>query len=308
MQVALFGGSGFVGSYLVEELLRRQHQPVLLVRPGSEGKITERDRCRLVPGDIRDDAAVRDTLVGCDAAIYNIGILREFPKQGITFEELQFRGAVRAIDAALEGGVKRFLLMSANGVKVEGTPYQTSKYRAEEHLKGSGLDWTIFRPSVIFGDPRGQMEFCTQLQAQLITPPLPAPLFYDGLLPFQAGAFQLAPVHIADVAALFVKSLEMPETIGQTYRVCGPDTLSWKAIIGLLARVSGKSKLLLPAPAGVVKTVAAWLEGFAFFPITRGQITMLMEGNTCDVPTPFAQFGITPTRFDETTLCYLKAA
>lgn len=306
MQVALFGGTGFVGSYLVEELLRHQHQPVLLVRPGSESKVVQVEQCRLIPGDIQDSAAIRRTLDGCDAVIYCIGILREFPKQGITFDELQFRGAVRVIDAALEAGVKRFLLMSANGVKAEGTAYQTSKYQAEQHLKGSGLDWTIFRPSVIFGDPRGKMEFCTQLQEQLIKPPLPAPLFYSGLLPLNAGGFELAPVHIANVAESFVKSLNMPEAIGQTYGLCGPDNLTWKAILQRLAQVTGKSKLMVPAPVAVIKTAAAALDSFEFFPITRDQITMLLEGNTCADQTPFAQFGITPRHFDEATLSYLK--
>ncbi|NJN48205.1 MAG: NAD(P)H-binding protein, partial [Candidatus Competibacteraceae bacterium] len=127
--------------------------------------------------------AIRQTLTGCDAAIYSIGILREFKNRGITFDELQYQGAVRAIDAAVDLGVKRFILMSANGVKAEGTPYQISKYRAEQHLQNTDLDWTIFRPSVIFGDPRGKMEFCTQLQAQLINPPIPAPCSMPGYYP-----------------------------------------------------------------------------------------------------------------------------
>ncbi|MEZ5583238.1 MAG: NAD(P)H-binding protein [Candidatus Competibacteraceae bacterium] len=306
MKVALFGGTGFVGSYLVRELLQHQHQPVLLVRPGSESKVEQREHCVLVPGDIKDLAAIRQTLTGCDAAIYSIGILREFKSRGITFDELQYQGAARTIDAAVELGVQRFILMSANGVKAEGTPYQTSKYQAEQHLQNTQLDWTIFRPSVIFGDPRGKMEFCTQLQAQLIKPPIPAPLFYPGLLPFNAGGFELAPVHIEDVATVFVKSPSLPETIHQTYGLCGPDVLSWKAIIERLGQASGKRKWTVPAPALAIKPLAALLEGFEFFPITQGQITMLMEGNTCAIPTPFSVFGVTPTPFDEAALAYLK--
>ncbi len=105
--------------------------------------------------------------------------------------------------------------MSANGL--DGTPYQRTKFQAEEALRASGLDWTIFRPSVIFGDPRGQMEFCTQLKRDIIDSPLPAPLFYKGLLPLDAGAFELAPVAVADVAAAFCHALTHPETIGQSY-------------------------------------------------------------------------------------------
>lgn len=306
MKVAVIGGTGFVGSYLVDELIAQSHQPVLLVRPGSESNVRHQELCTLVSGDVKDPEAVRKTVAGCDAAIYLIGILREQERQGITFEELQYRGAQRTIDLAVEAGVPRFLLMSANGVKPSGTPYQSTKYRAERHLMSTELDWTIFRPSVIFGPPRGRMEFCTQLYEQIIKPPYPVPLFYEGLLPLQAGTFRLAPIHVKDVATIFAKSLTLPETCKKTYGLCGPEALEWRAILQLLSEVVGKYKVAVPVPAFGVKWAAAVMEGFPFFPITRDQITMLMEGNTCDSSEVFALFGITPTRFDRETLAYLK--
>lgn len=306
MKVAVIGGTGFVGSYLVDELLKQGHQPVLLVRPGSESKVEQRERCTLLPGNVKDQASVRQTLKGCDAVIYNIGILREFKNQGITFEELQHRAAVRTMDAALEKGVRRFILMSANGVKAGGTPYQTTKYQAEQSLKKTDLDWTIFRPSVMFGDPKGEMEFCTQLKGQMIAPPLPAPLFYEGLFPWNAGSFKMAPIYVGDVATIFIKSLTMPETVHQIYGLCGPETFDWKSIIGIIGRAIGKHKLTLPAPAFAVKSMAALLDRFEFFPISRDQITMLMEGNTCDSTEIFKLFKTAPTRFNEQTLSYLR--
>jgi NADH dehydrogenase len=306
MKVALIGGTGFVGSYLVAELVQRGHQPVLLVRPGSESKVVQQEKCILVSGDVKDRQAVHKSMAGCEAVIYCVGILREFKDQGITFEELHFQGSVRTIDTARELGVKRFILMSANGVKADGTVYQTTKYRAEQYLKQSDLNWTIFRPSVIFGDPKGKMEFCTQLYEQMIKPPIPAPLFYQGLFPIHAGSFVLTPIHIEDVATVFVKSLTMPETFHQTYGLCGPDVVDWKSIIRLLARVTGRSKLMVPAPAWVVRAIAVLLEEFAFFPISRDQITMLLEGNTCDSSEVFKLFGLSPRRFDETSLAYLR--
>lgn len=308
MKVAVIGGTGFVGSYLVDELLRQGHQPVLLVRPGSESKVVQRERCMLAPGDVKEAQAVRNTVQGCDAVIYVIGIMREFREQGISFEELHHRSAARTADLAQEVGVKRFILMSANGVKAKGTPYQTSKYRAEEHLKSTSLDWTVFRPSVIFGDPRGKMEFCTQLRDQLINPPFPMPLFYEGLVPNNPGSFKLAPIHVKDVAAVFVNSLTLPETVHQTYGLCGPDAFTWKTLLEMIATACGKHKLALPVPAWGVQTMASLFESFSFFPITRGQITMLLKGNTCDSSEVFTLFGITPIRFNEASLTYLKRA
>ena len=306
MKVALFGGTGYVGSYIIDELLRNHHHPVLLVRPGSEDKIRQRERCSLVSGDIKNSVTIEAALDGCEAAIYLIGILREAPGKGVTFEEMQYLGARRVIDLAVAAGTARFLLMSANGVKPEGTPYQTTKYRAEQYLKATALNWTVFRPSVIFGDGRGYEEFCTMLYLQMIKPPLPAPLFYQGLSPMRAGTFKMAPIHVRDVAEIFVKSLTLSQAYRRTFPLCGPDALEWREIIRRIGGVVGKQKVMVPAPAFGVKTAAAVLDRFAFFPVTRDQITMLLEGNTCDSTECFETFGLVPTRFNDNSLAYLR--
>ncbi|MBK1705324.1 NAD(P)H-binding protein [Halochromatium glycolicum] len=304
MKIGIIGGTGFVGSYIVDALAGRGHELQVLTRPGSEHKLEAQPGCTAVHGDVSDEGAIRACLDGADAAIYLIGILREQPQQGITFDALQRRGAERTIGIAEALGVERFLLMSANGIETAETPYQTTKLAAEDRLKASSLQWTIFRPSVIFGPPRGKMEFCTQLKAELIDSPLPAPLFFAGLSAFNAGKFELAPVHVEDVAAAFALSLERDETIGRTYELCGPDPASWKAILKAIAAATGKSKLMVPAPAMVLEPVASVLGRFSWFPVTRDQLRMLLAGNTC-ADDGLGQLGITPRRFDQTSLAYL---
>lgn len=307
MKVGIIGGTGFVGSYIIDALLEAGHIPRVLVRPGSEGKLIQAERCESVAGDVSSPVALERCLQGADAVIYLIGILREFPARGITFEDSQYNGVERTVAAAQKQGVKHFVLMSANGVKPGGTRYQDTKYRAEACVKASGLEWTIFRPSVIFGDPRGKMEFCTQLQHELVKPPIPAPLFFTGLNVTQAGKFCMAPVHVKDVATAFVTALVNPSANGQTYTLCGPDALSWKAIIQTLAEASGRSsKLMLPAPADVIKLVAGVLDGHAWFPITRDQIVMLLEGNTCRDMSAWAALQIQPHSFALKNLGYLR--
>jgi uncharacterized protein YbjT (DUF2867 family) len=307
MRVAIFGGTGFVGSYIIDALVERGHQPVALVRQGSEDKLRHPNECEQVGGDIDDAEAVAETLAGSEAAIYNIGILREFPDRGITYDALHHEGAVRAIDAAQAAGVKRFLLMSANGVKPDGTGYQRTKYAAEQYLQRTDLAWTIFRPSVQFGDPRGRMEFATQVYQEIVRSPLPAPIFYDGLLPFDAGTFRMAPVHVSEVAEAFARSLGADQSVGRIYPVCGPDALQWKSIIEMLAEAGGTHKLTLPAPVWGVKLAASVLDRFEFFPITRDQITMLMEGNTCGDASWSDELGIQRRRFTPENLSYLRA-
>ena len=306
MKVTVFGGTGYVGGYLIDELLGKGHHPVLLVRPESRDKVRHRERCTLIDGDIASPDSVRAALSGADAAIYNIGILREFPSSNVTYEALHFEGAKRAIDAAEEAGVRRFLLMSANGVKADGTGYQRTKYMAEQHLKSTGLDWTVFRPSVLFGEPRGRMEFATQLYRDIVRSPLPAPLFYEGLLPLNAGEFRMSPVHVKDVASVFVQALEMPETAGQIFTLCGPLSLSWKEILKTIAAAAGTKKRMFPAPVMLLKGLAAALDQYAFFPVTRDQLTMLMEGNTCDEHDALHTFSLEPAPFDTTSLSYLQ--
>ena len=248
MKVALFGGTGFIGSYIVDELILRGHHPALLVRPGSENEIRNPDSCTAVSGSITDSDSVCKVLDGCDAVIYCIGIIREYPNKGITFEELHYKGTCRVIDKALDSGIKRFLYISANGVKADGTGYQKTKFQAEKYIRESGLDWTIFRPSVVFGDPFGRKEFCTDIRDKLINIPIPAPLFYKGLSPGNPGNFKISPIHVIDVASVIVQSMVLDESIGKTYPLCGPRSIAWKELIENIAAAMGKKYYLFRCP------------------------------------------------------------
>jgi NADH dehydrogenase len=307
MRVGILGGTGFVGGYLVDALLTKGHRPVVLVRPGSEERVRWRERCTLIGGEVADEGAVRALVQGSDALIYNIGILRERPGRGITFEALHWRGAKRAMDLAVDAGGRRFLLMSANGVRADGTAYQRTKYQAEEYLRTTGLPFTIYRPSVIFGPPWGHMEIATQLHRDIIRPPLPAPLFYRGLLPSDSGAFRLAPIHAEEVAGAFVQGLEDPQAIGRTILLCGPEDLTWRELLRRIAAAAGQPrKLMIPVPAAPLGLAARLLERFPPFPITADQLRMLIEGNTCESGGGDVARG--RSRFDVTNLAYLASA
>ena len=305
MQVAVFGGTGFVGGYLVEALLAAGHEPSLLVRPGSETKLRSADRCRITAGDISSERSIEAALQGCDAFIYNIGILKEFPRRGITFEALQFDGVRRVTAAARRCGVSRALLMSANGVKQPGTPYQETKYRAEQLVLGSGLSATVFRPSVIFGDSGGLQEISSQLYHDLVRPPVPAVGFHNGWNPRGNGVV-LSPVHVRDVADAFVTALTNEATIGKTYALGGPEVLTWSAMIERIATAVGRDKWILPMPIGFMKFGALLFDWLPFFPATRDQLTMLAEGNTADPAEIRLLIGREPVPFTPENLAYLR--
>ena len=308
MRVALFGGSGFVGSYIIDQLIESGHVPRVLVRSGSQNKIISPDNCEIVEGDITSKDAIMNVLEDAEAVIYNIGIIRESPGRGVTYEKLHFEGAVSCMDAAADKGIKRFILMSANGVCANGVGYQKTKWMSEQYLKNTNINWTIFRPSLIFGDPRGQdrPEFCTQLKKDLINLPIPAPLFYEGLIPFNAGSFSMSPIHVRDVADILVSSIEQENHYGKTVDLGGEKEVTWKEIIKIISNAYGKKKWAVPAPIIAVKTVAAMFERFSWFPVTRDQLTMLVEGNTCDSTKFFSENNIKPISFNSDNLSYLK--
>jgi NADH dehydrogenase len=305
MKVGIIGGTGFVGGYLVDALLAARHPVFALVRSGSEAKLRAPGLCRVTHGDLADQGAIAAMLERCEAVIYNVGLLREYPAQGITFEEAHYEGVSRVIEAARNAGVRRFLLMSANGVESTSTPYQKTKYRAEGLVEASGLDITIFRPSVIFGDPRGAMEIATQLYEDLVRPPVPAPGFHTGFSA-SSGPVLMSPVHVEDVAAAFVSALEDPDTYGRTIRLGGPAPLSWTEMVKRVAAAAGKEKMVLPMPIGLMKFGARLLDWLPSFPVTRDQLTMLAEGNVAPPDELRKLLGAAPRAFTVENLGYLK--
>ena len=197
--------------------------------------------------------------------------------------------------------------MSANGVNADGTGYQKTKILAEEYLKSVDLDYTIFRPSLVFGDPRGngRPEFCTQLKEDMLSLPFPSPNFFQGLNPFNSGNFAMSPIHAKDVASIFVKSINEMKTFKKTFHL-GGKAIYWKDIIKIISGAYGKKKWTIPAPALLIKSLAAIFGRFEWFPITEDQITMLMEGNVCDSEEIFSMLEIKPIPFNSESLSYLK--
>ena len=308
MKVLLMGGTGFVGSYIIDELINNEIVPRLLIRKGSEYKLLQAEQCELVFGDISHDSAIRDAMQDCDAIIYNIGIIREFPEKGITFQCLHYIGVKKCVEIAKELNINRFILMSANGVYNNRTEYQKSKLLAEEYLKSADLDYTIFHPSLIFGDPRGnnRPEFCTQLKKDMLSLPFPAPIFYTGLNPLKAGNYALSPIHAKDVATIFVKSIQEEKTVKKTFSL-GGETYYWRDIISIISKAYEKNKWTIPVPVFAIKGIAKLFERFSWFPITNDQLTMLIEGNVCQSKNIYRMFDITPIPFNFETLDYLRS-
>jgi len=270
MKIFIAGGTGFVGGHLTTELLQRGHELTLLShsRTGAaEAGIT------LVKGDVTAPASFGAAMKGCDAVINLVGIIREFPARGITFERLHVEATASMVQAAQHAGVLRYLQMSALGTRLDAVSgYHRSKWRAEELVRGSGLAWTIFRPSLIFG-PKD--AFVNMLAGNLRLAPV-MPTMGD-------GNYRLQPIHGADVARCFADALEKPETAGKIYELCGEDRLTYHDLLDAIAEALGRRHPWKPAlPLSLMKPVIKALQGISFFPITMDQLQMLLEENICD--------------------------
>jgi len=295
MRVLVAGATGFVGNQVVSELLARGHTVRCLVRPGSEGKLKDRARVEAAPGDVLDAGSVEQAARDCDAAINLVGIIREFPGRGMTFERLHYDATINVLEAARDAGAWRFLQMSALGARPgPADPYHTTNFRADEYVRLSGLAYTIFRPSVIYGPGDQSINlFARQIRRFPIFP-----IIGD-------GRYQMQPVPVETVARAFALALELPDTENRIYEVGGPEALSFNEIIDTLALVLGGKIIKIHLPVWTIKS-AAWLFGrFPWFPLTTGQIRMLLEGNTGEAGDFYQDFGLSQTSFKEGLTSYL---
>jgi len=296
MLVLVTGASGFVGNEVVKELLARGHEVRALVRPGSEKKLQERDRVVLFPGDCLHPESLVPAAQGCEAVIHLVGIIREFPGRGITFERVHVQATKNVVDAAKAAGARRYLHMSALGARPEpADPYHVTNFRADQYVMASGLTYTIFRPSVIYGP--GDQSF--NLFARQIRRLKFFPVIGD-------GNYKLQPLPVTTVAQAFALALELPQTENRIYELGGPESLTFNEIIDTLARVLKRRIRKVHQPVWCMQMAAKMCGRFRWFPLTPGQLRMLLEGSTCD-PTPFYRdFGLTPVPLEEGLARYLS--
>ncbi|WP_456434463.1 complex I NDUFA9 subunit family protein [Thermosulfuriphilus sp.] len=289
MKIFVTGGTGFVGRALLKALCQKGHSILALVRPGSEKKIIPGVEIAL--GNVLDPPAIlAERMAGCEAIIHLVGIIREFPGRDITFSALHVRATEHIVSAAHQAGIKRYLHMASLGTRPEATSaYHQSKWAAEEIVRSSNLEWTIFRPSVIFGP---EDSFVNLLAEMIRKVPL-VPIIGD-------GTYRLQPVAVEVVAEAFSLALEMPETVGKVYEVCGPEPLSYNTIVDHIAQAMGKRVLKIHLPVFLMRLLASLLGRFAFFPLTVDQITMLLEENVCQDTEAFYQtFDLPKVTFKE---------
>lgn len=269
--VTVFGGSGFLGRYIVQRLARAGWQVRVAVRHpgraaflkplGDIGQITP----LYVP--LRDAEAVAAVLEDADAAINLTGILYESGKQ--TFQAVHVDGARTIAEAAAAAGVSALVHVSAIGAGAEApAAYARSKGEGEAAVRAAFPEAVILRPSVVFGP---EDDFFNRFANMARFSPA-LPLIGGGKTRFQ-------PVYVGDVARAAVKVLTDPACRGKVYELGGPRTYTFKELLQLLLKVVQRRRCLVALPFGVARLQAAFLEWLPKPPLTRDQVTLLRRDN-----------------------------
>lgn len=287
MKVFLTGATGFVGGHLLKRLVDEGHTVRALVRDPRNTNIPPNSQIELVHGDVAEGTGLDEGTKGCDAVIHLVGIIAESGKA--TFESVHHVGTRNVVEAALRNRIGRFVHMSALGVRADGvSEYQTSKWKGEEAVRGSGIPYCILRPSLIFGRGSGFVN-------QMVDVMRKAPLFRP--VP-GSGKFRFRPVFVGDVAACFTQALTNDASTNNAVELGGADDLSLNEILDEIARCAGIRKTPFHVPLALMYAGAAVAQTvLPHPPVTIGQLRMLKEGSTCDIRPMMQIFRIKPVGF-----------
>ncbi len=289
MKIVVAGATGFVGDGIVNNLRSAGHELIAIVHSPRSGEDLRANHPEItqVIADVSDDAAIRSVegaFAGSDTLVYLPGLLRQFPKQGRTFQKVHVEGVRTLLASATRSGISRWVQMSALGTRANAvTEYFKTKWQAEELVRASALDWTILRPSIVFGTtPTKKISFVNEIAKVTRTAPL-LPIFGD-------GNYRMQPIALEVVADAVAKALNQKETIHQSYDLGGPEKIAYEEIMRLISRAEGKNKPVVHIPFGLVEFMASLLDRFAVFPFTRDQLTMLKEENIVHDPAREREF------------------
>lgn len=288
MRILITGGTGFVGRSIVERL-KDGHEITLLRRDGAAASNVP-GTTNMV-GDVTDPSSIRDKLNGFDAVVHLVAIIEEHGES--TFDRVIRQGTENIVEAARIGGVPRFIHMSALGARDDPDyPYHQAKWRAEQAVKSSGLDWTIFRPSVIFGHGDG---FITVLAGVVRSFPF-TPIAGNGKALFQ-------PVQVNDVADCFVRAVDDPATtVGHVYELGGGKPYSYDAMIDAISHQEGVKRRRVHIPLPIMKAVVAGsapLPNALRPPVTSEQLKMLSLDNSTEHSATAALIGRAPVALED---------
>ncbi len=294
--IIVTGGSGYVGSHIVRRLVEIGRPVRAMVRSRrraeQEGRLSGLD-VQIVEGDVTRPETLGPVMDGATAVVHTVAIAIE--TGGLTYEQINYQGTVNVVEAARAAGVRRFINLSQLGAD-PNLPYRflASKGKAQEYVAASDLDWTAFRPSVIWGP---EDEFANTFARLVPFSPIIFPIVGGKEAKFQ-------PVWVEDVVTCIVKALDDPGTIGKEYELGGPEILTLEEIERRTLQAVGARRLMVRFPMPLLRLAVALMEVLLPAPpVTRSLLELLAVSNVTTAnaigefvpdPRPFTPENIAP--------------
>ena len=288
MEIAVMGATGFVGSHLVPHLVAAGHRVRAVSRdgerlPGWGSEVDSRD------ADVSSGAGVAEALRGAEAVVHLVAIPRE--RGGRTFQDVNVRAVGRTLAAAEAEGVRRIVHLSVLGASDDPKlRYLHSKWRGEELVRESGLEWVVLRPSLLFGEGDG---FFNLVKVTLTW-------WSPGIVAIPGdGSARFQPLSVDDLAIAVERSLVEPGRAGSVYEIGGPGYLSYREIVDRVMAVTGKRRLKLGLPVPIISALTAVTDRILpIFPVSHDQIASLGRPNSTDLDAFERAFDVEPRPFD----------
>jgi uncharacterized protein YbjT (DUF2867 family) len=255
------GGTGFVGQEVVEKLAGLGHAVRVLVRhPERKNPFARLPRVELARGDALKPETLAAAMAGVQAVIHLIGIITE--TSHVTYEQAHIHATRNVLAAARGAGVTRWVQMSAIGTRPHArSRYHLTKWAAEELVRQSGFDWTIFRPSLVYGyDDRDRL--LNLLRLTLSWPFNAVQIFSFPLL--NGGEALIQPVSVREVAHCFALAPSKEASIGQTIDLVGPVAFSWREMTFKILTALGKNGVYEEVPVLLILRVLLWMAATLF--------------------------------------------
>ncbi len=269
--ILVTGGTGFVGSYLVKRLASENIQTRCLVRKTSEVEKLKEPGIDVAYGDVTEKNSLAKALEGVDTVIHLVGIIAE--KKGATFEIIHTQGTRNLVEASRESHVRRFIYVSALGARENArSRYHLTKWEAEQLVINSGMEYVIFRPSIMIGEGG---EFVSML-ARIVS--------RVSIVPIIDGESKVQPIYVGNTVDCIIKSLKDQRTTNRIFEIAGSEQMTYKQLYLTLMEVLGIDKPTFGIPVNLMKPIA-YIMGAIMEkpPITTQQLIMLQEDNIADL-------------------------
>ncbi len=271
-KILICGGTGFVGSNIVKHI-GSEHSVRVLTRDSNQ-KSKPNSNVEYVTGNLFDLSSLENAMKDCDVVINAAQFDNapfENPRKNLTYEKVDAEGTENVVAAAKKSSIPRILYISGAGTSEEKRePWFRAKLRAEQAIKNSGMKWTIFRPSWIYGKEDRSLNRMVPM------------IRYSPFVFILGKNYRIQPVYIDDVAQIVALGVNNPICYGQIYQLGGPQRLTMKQILQTVAKVLHKPRIYISVPKSIAGIGFSIMEKVPGSVITRAALDFI----TMDIDIP----------------------